>query len=89
MPDGYSSNLARCMNVDNGRIDRMESDDCHIFMKCLISIAFSSLLVYTLNSLIKVSHFFKDFCSTTLRDHDPPTFFDSTEHLPIYLASEA
>jgi len=70
MPDGYSSNLARCVNVDKGRIHGMKSHDCHVFMEFLVPIVFSSLPVHVLNPLIELSHFFKDLCSTTLRDHD-------------------
>jgi len=70
MPDGYSSNLARCVDVDKGRIHGMKSHDCHIFMECLLPIAFSALPMHVLNPLVELSHFFKDLCSTTLRDHD-------------------
>ncbi|XP_045809825.1 uncharacterized protein LOC123904179 [Trifolium pratense] len=31
MPDGYSSNLARCADVDHGRMRGMKSHDCHVF----------------------------------------------------------
>ncbi|XP_068503878.1 uncharacterized protein [Phaseolus vulgaris] len=70
MPDGYSSNLARCVDVDKGKMLGMKSHDCHIFMECLLPIAFHSLPVHVLNPLIEVSHFFKDLCSTTIKDHD-------------------
>ncbi|XP_014493193.1 uncharacterized protein LOC106755535 [Vigna radiata var. radiata] len=32
MPDGYSSNLSRCVDVNRGKVIRMKSDDCHVFM---------------------------------------------------------
>ncbi|XP_029128330.1 uncharacterized protein LOC114916203 [Cajanus cajan] len=70
MPDGYSSNLARCVDVDKRKMIGMKSHDCHVFMECLLPIAFSSLPVHVLNPLIEVSNFFKDLCSTTLREDD-------------------
>jgi len=70
MLDGYSSNLARCANVDKGTMHGMKSHDCHVFMECLLPIAFSSLLPHVLNPLIEISHFFKDLCSTTLMEDD-------------------
>jgi len=70
MSDGYSSNLARCANVDKGTMHGMKIHDCHVFMECLLSIAFSSLLPHDLNSLIEINHFFKDLCSTTLMEND-------------------
>jgi len=42
MPDGYSSNLARCANIEKGSsIHGMKSHDCHVFMETLIPVAFS------------------------------------------------
>jgi hypothetical protein len=70
MPDGYCSNLARCADVNNGRMQGMKSHDCHVFMECLLPIAFSSLPTHVLNPLVEVSQFFKNLCSATLRDDD-------------------
>jgi len=60
MPNGYSSNLARCVDVEKGMIHGMKILDCHIFMECLLPISFSSLLIKALNPLIEVNHFFQD-----------------------------
>jgi len=68
MPDGYSSNLARCADIEKDSIHGMKSHDCHVFMETLLSIAFSSLPMHVLNPLIEISHFFKDLCSTTLKE---------------------
>jgi hypothetical protein len=70
MPDGYSSNLARCADVEHGRMRGMKSHDCHVFMQTLLPIAFSSLPQHVLNPFIEVSQFFKNLCSTTLREDD-------------------
>ena len=70
MSNGYSSNLTRCVNVDKGIVHGMKSHDYHVFMKCLLPIAFSSLPPHVLNPLIEISHFFKDLCSTTLIEDD-------------------
>ena len=70
MLDGYSSNLARWANVDKGTMHEMKSHDCHVFVECLLLIAFSSLLPHVLNPLIEISHFFKDLCFTTLIEDD-------------------
>ena len=43
MPDGYASNIARCANIDKGSMHSMKSHDCHVFMECLLPIAFRSL----------------------------------------------
>jgi hypothetical protein len=108
MPDGYASNLARCADVTKGRMRGMKSHDCHVFMECLLPIAFRSLPVEIWKPLTELSCFFKDLCCNTLMMEDlvkleqnipiiicklekifPPGFFDSMEHLPIHLATEA
>ena len=67
MPDGYSSNLARCADVKTGRLRGMKSHDSHVLMERLLPIAFCSLPNHVLNPLTEVSQFFKDLCASTLR----------------------
>ena len=70
MSNDYSSNLARCANVDKGIMHGMKNHDYPVFMECLLLIAFSLLSAHILNPLIEVSHFFKDLCFTTLMEDD-------------------
>ncbi|GAU35269.1 hypothetical protein TSUD_324070 [Trifolium subterraneum] len=51
MPDGYSSNLARCADVNKGRLRGMKSHDSHVLMERLLPIAFCSLPNNVLNPL--------------------------------------
>lgn len=67
MPDGYSSNIGRCADVNTGRLHGMKSHDSHIFMENFIPIAFSSLPKHVLDPLIEISQFFKNLCASTLR----------------------
>ena len=43
-PDGYTSNLGRCVNLNEYKLTSLKSHDCHIFMERLIPIAFKELL---------------------------------------------
>jgi len=38
MPDGYASNLSRCVDMKEGKLMSMKSHDCHIFMESLMPI---------------------------------------------------
>jgi len=38
MPNSYSSNLARCVDVEKGKMSKIKGHDCHVFMECLYSI---------------------------------------------------
>ena len=39
-PDGYASNIARCVDMRKHKLFGMKSHDCHVFMQRLIPIAF-------------------------------------------------
>ena len=43
-PDGYASNMARCVDMRKHKLFRMKNHDCHVFMQRLIPIAFRELL---------------------------------------------
>ncbi|WVZ20245.1 hypothetical protein V8G54_007567 [Vigna mungo] len=70
MLDGYFPNLSRCVDVNRGKLIGMKSDDCHVFMECLLPIAFSALPTHVLNPITEISHFFRDLCCATLNDDD-------------------
>jgi len=70
MLDGYASNLRRCVNIERGRTIGMKIRDCHVFMEQLLPIALSALPNEVWKPLAKLSKFFKDLCSTSLRVDD-------------------
>lgn len=82
MPDGYASNLARCADVEKGTLHGMKSHDCHVFMECLLPIAFRSLPEFVWKPLTELSRFFKDLCSNTLRMDD---LVKLDENIPIVI----
>jgi len=82
MPDGYASNIARCANPEKGTLHGIKSHDCHIFMECLLPIAFWSLPDFVWSALAKLSQFFKYLCSNTLRTDDVVRM---QENIPIIL----
>ncbi|KAI5334768.1 hypothetical protein L3X38_024901 [Prunus dulcis] len=43
-PDGYASNIARCVNVDGGKFTGLKSHDCHVFMQRLLLVGIRHLL---------------------------------------------
>lgn len=44
VPDGYSSNISRCVNVAQAKITGLKSHDCHILMQQLLPVASRGLL---------------------------------------------
>ncbi|XP_041011471.1 uncharacterized protein LOC121255261 [Juglans microcarpa x Juglans regia] len=66
-PDGFASNIARCVNVSDGKISGMKSHDCHIFMQALLPVVIGGFLRPDVRqALIELSGFFKELCSRTL-----------------------
>ncbi|XP_031131722.1 uncharacterized protein LOC116033108 [Ipomoea triloba] len=67
-PDGYASNMSRCVDMKKLKLFGMKSHDCHVFMQRLIPIAFRELLPLNVwKFLTELSLFFKNLTSTTIR----------------------
>lgn len=49
IPNGYASNLIRCVDANTRKLYRMKSHECHVFMKRLLPILLSSLPKHVLN----------------------------------------
>ncbi|CAL2239948.1 unnamed protein product [Prunus armeniaca] len=43
-PDGYDSNIARCVNVDGRKFTELKSHDCHVFMQRLLPVGIRHIL---------------------------------------------
>ena len=69
MLDGYCSNLRNIIDLNELKFNNIKSYDCHVFMEILLPIAFGALLYDVLKPLIEISQFFKNLCSTILREN--------------------
>ncbi|KAL0295008.1 UNVERIFIED_CONTAM: hypothetical protein Sangu_3206400 [Sesamum angustifolium] len=66
-PDGYTSNLSKCVDMMESRLHGMNSHDCHVFIQKLIPVAFREMVPeHVWNALMEVSLMFQVLCSTTL-----------------------
>ncbi|XP_075669816.1 uncharacterized protein LOC142639540 [Castanea sativa] len=67
VPDGYSSNISRCVKLEERKISGMKSHDNYILMQQLFPIAIhGSLSPEVSRSLIELSCFFRDICLKVL-----------------------
>ncbi|XP_048604928.1 uncharacterized protein LOC125582331 [Brassica napus] len=57
-PDGYASDLARCVDLENGKFSGMKSHDCHVFMERLLPFIFAELLDQNVHLALSGSNFF-------------------------------
>ncbi|KAI5339172.1 hypothetical protein L3X38_018444 [Prunus dulcis] len=76
-PDGYASNIARCVNVDGGKFTGLKSHDCHVFMQRLLPVDIFQLRHDIVQVLCKFEMIF------------PPAFFTSMMHVMVHLPEEA
>jgi len=66
--DGHASNISRLVNLEECILYEMKSHDCHVFMQTLIPLAYRDLLSKGIwNTLMEISHFFRDICSSKLQ----------------------
>ena len=67
-PDGYASNISRCVNTQKGKISGMKRHNCHVLLQCLLPIAIRGYFSFEIRTpLIKLCFLFKELCSWTLK----------------------
>jgi hypothetical protein len=71
VPDGYASNISRCVRLKDRTISELKSHDSHILMQQLLPIALrQSLPDKVVRSLVEISTFFRGICSTKLSQEE-------------------
>ncbi|PKU85131.1 hypothetical protein MA16_Dca021876 [Dendrobium catenatum] len=68
MPDGYGSNISRCIDMKYARLYGLKSHDYNIIMEVLLPIIVCMLSNYISNPLTELSIFFKDLCSSKISE---------------------
>ena len=67
VPDGYSSDLSKCVNFQKRKLVNLKSHDNHVFMQDILPVALrASNSTKVIDLLANLSSFFKSLCSTTL-----------------------
>lgn len=66
-PDGYASNLSRCVDHKKNRLHGMKSHDCHVIMERLLPVCLRELLpLHIWKAITEISQFFRDLCAPTI-----------------------
>jgi hypothetical protein len=67
VPDGYSSNISRCVDEVRQKIFGLKSHDCHIIMEQLLPLAIRNLLPNHVTAvLVEFCSFFRVLCGKSL-----------------------
>ncbi|XP_038713903.1 uncharacterized protein LOC120007624 isoform X1 [Tripterygium wilfordii] len=80
VPDGFSSNISRCVNVGEKKIHGLKCHDHHVFFQRILPLSIRGLLPKEVcGPLTELSNFFKNLCSKSLRLEDLDQL---EEHIP-------
>jgi len=67
VPDGYASNISRCVNLKERKLFNLKSHDCHILMQDLLPIALRAAKdTDVVDVICALSEFFKELCGKEL-----------------------
>ncbi|XP_062113352.1 uncharacterized protein LOC133824484 [Humulus lupulus] len=70
LPDGYASNISRCV-TDNDKLGGMKTHDCHVLLHKILPAALLPFLTDNIRgTLIELCQFFKKICAKTLQISD-------------------
>ncbi|WVZ75536.1 hypothetical protein U9M48_023579 [Paspalum notatum var. saurae] len=92
VPDSFSANISRCVNMKEQKLSGLKSHDCHVILNHILPVALRGLLqqskALTKQDLDRIEPLVaRTLCK--LEMEFPPSFFDCMVHLPVHLASEA
>ena len=67
-PDGYASNISRCVNMKECTLNGLKSHDCHVILEDILPIALRSCYPSkeVMTIVIELANFFKKLCSKVL-----------------------
>lgn len=67
LPDGYSSNIANCVSIEECKIIGLKSHDCHVLMQQLLSVALRNLLPNgPRKAIFRLCAFYNELCQRVL-----------------------
>ena len=71
MPDGYASNIKRCVDVNGCKVSGLKSHDYHVILQKLLPLVAHHILPEDVaRPLIELSRFFNALCSKELVQAD-------------------
>ncbi|XP_025611139.1 uncharacterized protein [Arachis hypogaea] len=80
-PDGYSSNISRCVDLKQRKLFGFKSHDCHILMEHLLPIASKHVLPTPVSAILaELSSFFRIICNKSIDPQQLPLLQDRVVH---------
>ena len=82
-PDGFASNISRCVNAEGTKVQGLKTHDCHILLQRILPAAMRGFLdndIY--EAIAELGKFFRELCSRTL---DKDVLAEMKKEIPIIL----
>ena len=82
-PDGFASNISRCINAEGTKVQGLKTHDCHILMQRILPAALRGFVdsdVY--EAIAELGKFFRELCSRTL---NKDVLAEMKKEIPIIL----
>ena len=82
-PNGFASNISRCVNAEGTKVQGLKTHDCHILLQRILPAAMRGLLdndIY--EAIAELGKFFKELCSITL---NKDVLAEMKKEIPIIL----
>jgi hypothetical protein len=82
-PDGFASNISRCINADGTKVQGLKTHDCHILLQRIFPAAMRGVLdkdIY--EAIAELGRFFRELCSRTL---NKDVLAEMKKEIPIIL----
>ena len=81
-PDGFASNISRCVSADGTKVQGLKTHDCHILLQRILPAAMRGFLdndIY--EAIAELGKFFRELCSKTL---NKDVLAKMKEEIPIF-----
>lgn len=67
VPDGYASNISRCVQLKGHKITGLKSHDCHFLLHYLLQLVIRRALPYNVaEPFIKLGNLFRSICAKVI-----------------------
>jgi len=82
-PDGFASNITRCVNAEGTSVQGLKTHDCHILLQRILLVAMRGFLDHDIfEAIAEVGKNFRELCSRTL---DKDVLAEMKKEIPIIL----
>jgi len=66
-PDGYASNISRCVNTNGSKVQGLKPHDCHVLLQRILSAALRGFIDKDIYEVVaELGNLFRELCSKTL-----------------------